>query len=217
MYYALRAIKAAMDNTTFSGAPYSYAAIHTALWTLLIVSCLSTPIAICCASDIALRVVRGEAIPIKSLVEGIRRWPHTFLFSLLWTVCCLVGSVFCGIGAFVVGGFLLQGFARTAAGDHAWKAASRSAAQLKHQWLQVALFSLVFILMYVAGGLLTCTIGLYVLCPMAFIISALAYRDFDTVAFEAGSDLSRLGETDLAQSGVWPPAPKHDVQSSVEP
>jgi len=100
----------------------------------------------CCASDIAVRQVRGEVIEIGSIFRGLRVWPHMLLFFILWILMSAVGLIGCCVGIFVAFGFLIPGFALVADGASAITAFSRSIDGMKRDWGSAAIFSFVMYL-----------------------------------------------------------------------
>lgn len=165
----------------------------------------------CCASNMALRQVRGEAIDIGSIFQGLRNWVQMLVFCILFFLCSMVGAIACCIGLFVAYGLLMPGFAMVADGESGTNAISRSVDGMKVDWLNAALFSFVFYLIIAFGTVLTCFLGAFVLYPMMFIISALAYRDMigtpNSGGYGAPPPTQPYGGFTPQTPGVWPPAP----------
>jgi hypothetical protein len=130
-----------------------------------------------CASDIALRQVRGEQIAIGSIGRGLRNALQMFLYWILYYIAVLIGEIGCCIGITVTTGFLIPGFAQIADGVPAADAVTSSITAIKGDWFNAALFQLLLGLIFLVGCIVTCYLGSLVLGPMVFIISALAYRD----------------------------------------
>ena len=142
-----------------------------------LVSIILTIALSCCASDIALRQVRGEVIQSDSIFRGLRNTLQMLLYWLLYYVALLVGELACCIGVTVSMGLLLPGFAMIADGATATQTVTISFERMKGDWFNAALFQLLLGCFVIIGTFCTCDLGGLVLGPMIFIISALAYRD----------------------------------------
>jgi hypothetical protein len=168
----------------------------------------------CCASNIALRQVRGETIEIGSIFHGLRNWVQMLVFAILFFLCSIVGTLACCIGVFAAYGLLMPGYAMVADGENGANALSRSVDGMKADWVNASLFAFVFYLMVGLGSFLTCFLGALVFYPMMFIVSALAYRDMIGMppvggVGGSGSPYQQYGQPGFSpqEPGVWPPAP----------
>ena len=146
-------------------------------WLLDIASFIVVIFISSCASDIALRQVRGERIEPGSIFRGLRNALQMFLYWILFYIAVLVGELGCCIGINVSMGLLLPGFAMIADRESAGDTVTKSFARMKGDWLNAALFSFVYGLLSFLVIILTLDIASFILGPMTFIISALAYRD----------------------------------------
>jgi hypothetical protein len=185
---------------------------NTLTWTQYLINYIVA----CCASNIAVRQVRGETIEIGSIFQGLRNWVQILVFGILFFLCSIVGALACCIGIFAAYGLLMPGYAMVADGESGTNAISRSIEAMKADWLNASLFALVFYLILGFGIWLTCFLGAFVFYPMMFIISALAYRDMIGMPNSGGSGMfgasapwQQYGQPGFGPQtpGVWPPAP----------
>ena len=187
--------------------------------TLSSVQYLINFIVACCASNMAVRQVRGETIEVGSIFQGMRNWVQMLVFGILFFLCTMLGALACCIGMFAVYGLLMPGYAMVADGESGTNAISRSLDGMKADWLNASMFAFVFYLILLFGSLLTCFLGAFIFYPMMFIISALAYRDMIGMPSSGGPGIysgvsgaapwQQYGQPGYGQQapGVWPPAP----------
>lgn len=162
---------------------------------------------------LAVKQVRGQAVSFADMVGGGPVFAGMLIYSILYSLTLILGSVVLCVGSFVAAGLLLPGYALVADGAKAGDAYSRSLDAMKGNWPSAALFMLVFIALAVASAV-PCGLGLFVTIPMAHLVSALAYRDMigmPNMAAPAGPDYG------VAQPGVWPPPPTVTPPSSWPP
>ena len=126
----------------------------------------------------AIKQVRGEPIELSDLWSVTDVWMQLVLAGLLMGVAILVGSLACGVGAYIVGGLLM--FMIPLIVDKkmtAMEAATLSWNTLKPEWLMAAV--LYFVINFVAGiGGVLFGIGMLFTYPLLFLGIALTYRDF---------------------------------------
>lgn len=161
----------------------------------------------------AVKQVRGQAVSLGDMFGGGPVLAGMLVYALLYGLSLVLGIAALCIGLFVVAGLLLPGYALVADGAKAGDAFSRSLGAMKGQWLQATLFTLAFFLLLVVSAL-PCGLGLLVTVPMAYLVSALAYRDMlgmPDMQAPAGPDYG------AAQPGVWPPPPSVTPPQSWPP
>jgi len=179
---------------------------------------LSIFIVVVCAGEFALRQVKGEYVEPRDIFRGMKHfWPYV-LFGILSYICHLVGFIALCVGTYVVAGLLIPASAMVSNGMSAVDAIGKSFDGMKKDWLNATLFYLVFNLLLAAGIMCTCGLGSFVLLPMYFIVSALAYRDMIGIPLPDGTGMLRSSVRPVAwppytdagspqQPGVWPPPP----------
>ncbi len=152
--------------------------------------------------------VRGQEISVGMLFQGAPRMLSFFLLQLLTGIAVFVGTILCILPGLVVSAMLYPAFALVADGVPLGEAINKSTNAIKQDWLQGALFVLLFGLIYIASCL-PCGLGLFATLPMAVLIPALAYRDM--IGMPAGPGLqfdpNAPYYTGPAAPGVWPPPP----------
>jgi hypothetical protein len=185
------------DSGTASDAGILMCVIGMALSLVFLNFCV-----VCCSTGIALRQVRGEHVRPADIFAGMNRWIAVAILNILLALILAAGSLVLGLGFFVACGFLMPAFGMVSDGESPLKGIFKSFRLMKSDWIQASLFSFVFALISVLLSAATFGLGLLVVLPMVYIISAIALRD--------GTSVPR--RFDLEQpsrwvQGVWPPAP----------
>jgi hypothetical protein len=166
---------------------------------------------VCCSTGIAARQVRGDQVRASDIFVGLNRWIAMIILNVLLALCLTAGIMVFGCGLFVVSGLLMPAFAMVADGERPFKAISKSISVMKSDWIQASLFCFVFALISILASAATLGLGLLVVLPMAYIISALAHRDSAIQARHIDLEQpSRWGQD------VWPPAPQIYQQNPVD-
>jgi len=160
-----------------------------------------------CSSGIALRQVRGESVRPGQIFAGMDRWIPLFILSIILAPTLAFASLLLGLGLFVACGLLLPAFAVVADGENAMRAFSKSVAVMKSDWLRATLFCLLYAVIAAIGTAVTLGLGVLVVVPMAYILSAIAHRDALTV-----SSRTPIDYLSGPAHGVWPPAPTVPIQ-----
>lgn len=183
----------------------------------------------------AVKQVRGEMITFSDIWSGgsvfVRMIGFTFLLgvvvfgaeavcatpialmifrqhssiSAIVTVSLLTGLVVT-IGGCVFGGLLLSAPALIADGEGIGDSLRRSIRGMRQDWLRAAGFVFVGGLLLSLGVMLTCGLGMFVLYPMWWLVSALAYRDMVGMPYRPAAPVPTYAPT-APQPGVWPPPP----------
>jgi len=152
---------------------------------------------------LAVSAVRGGGVRFGDLfatgVGTFRMIGLVFLGGLAWTI----GFVLCFIPGFAIAGMLMAAPAMIGDGVGTIEAMQRSIGAIKRDWLNAA--ALVFIgFLLVILSELPLGLGLLVTIPMAWIVSALAYRDMVGMP---GLNIIVPSAYGTAQQGIWPPPP----------
>jgi len=197
-------IAAAVQLTSRSGRNSSPTVFDVVMDLLL---CLFAFLVGCCSADIAVRQVRGETVSGIGVFRGLQLTGPMLLYSTLFLLALVAGMCVLCFGVFAALGLLLPAFAMVADGISPIQAFSKSIEAMKRDWLNAALFCCVLYVISWFGSAITCSIGSLVLCPMMYIVSALAYRDMAGMPLSTSSAFAQGGYPAHSQAGVWPPAP----------
>ena len=152
---------------------------------------------------LAVKQVRREPVAFGDLFGGGPYFVNMLILNLITFVLYVAGFlVFC-VGILAVGAFLLPASALVADGRSVGEALSQSFAGMKRDWLNAALFLVVFALLILAS-VIPCGLGLFVTVPMVYLVGVLACRDM--------VGMPGIGQTTpdygaASAPGVWPPAP----------
>lgn len=157
-----------------------------------------------CSSFIAFRQVQGDTVKPGEIFQGMQRWISMLVLTLILVPALIASTLLFGLGLFVAFGLVLLAFASIADGERGGRAFLRSVSAMKTDWLRASLFCLLITLLAALGIALTFGAGLFVVVPMIYIISALAYRDCICAVSTAPAD---QGQTVRQTDGVWPPPP----------
>jgi len=126
----------------------------------------------------AIKQVRGEPIELKDVWSVTDVWMQLVIAGLITFAGAMVGSLACGVGAYVVIGLLM--FMIPLIVDKkmtAMEAAKLSWDTLKQEWLMAAV--LYFVLNFIGSiGGIVFGIGMLFTYPLVFLGVALTYRDF---------------------------------------
>jgi hypothetical protein len=125
-----------------------------------------------------LNVVTGQPTSKSDIWYGFKDIPGTLALSLLVIIVTLLGMVGCCIGVVVTGGLVMFAIPiKVATGANATRALAESWNMLKSQWLMVACFNLVVVLISQLGQM-ACYVGQAFTFSFEFIAATLLYCRF---------------------------------------
>ena len=136
-------------------------------------------------------------------MSGARYYVQFLIFLVIYYLASLIGTCALCIGLFVVLGLLIPAGALIARGSTAIDAVTQSINMMKTDIVSASLFTLVFYLVAILS-MIPCFIGIFVVSPMLYIISALALRDMESGIRPVGFDHPNA---QTGNPGAWPPPP----------
>ena len=155
--------------------------------------------------QVAVKQVRGEMISTGDIFSGGPMVWRMLGFNIIYGLAVFIGTLFCFVPGFLLGGLLFPGYALIADGESVGNAVSRSFDAMKQDMWNAAAFVLIMGLL-VAVSIIPCGLGLFVTLPMFFLTSALAYRDMVGMP-GTGPAMPGYSAPYGTQPGVWPTAP----------
>ncbi len=151
---------------------------------------------------LAVRQVRGEPIRLGDLFRPGPNWGRLVGYHTVSGLLALLGYILLVLPGVFLMTWFLPAPALVAVGANVFEAAAKSMRVMGPLWLRA--FGLVcFLCLLTAISVVPMLLGLLVLQPLWWLVTAVAERDL----FQPSTLSSDFPDYGMAQSGVWPPPP----------